>query len=93
MREFARRDHESAQHPAPPPNTLSRRQIEILRLVARGLTYSQIAKDLQLSEAAIRYHMTAVARQLQLKNRAQIIAYACRFLNPASHRSSSRGAK
>lgn len=76
--EFARQ----AQHVEIPldetPSDLSARQIEILSLVAQGLTYAQIGETLHLSEATIRYHMGQILERLHLKNRAQVIAYATR---------------
>ncbi len=60
------------------PSDLNARQIEILSLVAQGLTYAQIGEALHLSEATIRYHMGQILERLHLKNRAQVIAYATR---------------
>lgn len=78
IQEFARQ----AQHTETPieerPTELTRRQIEILTLVAHGSTYPQISATLHLSEATVRYHMSQILERLHLKNRAQIIAYAAR---------------
>jgi len=76
--EFARQ----AQHVETPaeetPSDLTARQIEVLTLVAQGLTYPQVGEALHLSEATIRYHMSQILERLHLKNRAQVIAYAAR---------------
>jgi DNA-binding NarL/FixJ family response regulator len=58
---------------------MSPRQIEILTLVAQGLTYKEVGDTLCLTERTIKYHMGEILRQLHLKNRAQLIAYATRM--------------
>ncbi|MGE5389737.1 MAG: response regulator transcription factor [Deltaproteobacteria bacterium] len=55
---------------------LNEHQLEILDLVAKGLTYKQTADMLGLSERTIKYHMGKIIDILHLKNRAQVIAYA-----------------
>jgi two-component system NarL family response regulator len=83
--EFARREQSAGKLPDEHFEALSERQIEILKMVAQGYTYSQIAHALGLSEVTIRYHMNAIARQLHLKNRSQVIACASRYLVDNSH--------
>lgn len=61
------------------PEGLTDRQREILALVARGLTYTQVGETLHLSETTIRYHMSQILDRLHLQNRAQVIAYAARM--------------
>ncbi len=58
---------------------LSARQTQVLTLVAQGLTYNQVAEQLHLSEATVRYHMAEILDRLHLENRAQVIAYAARM--------------
>jgi len=55
---------------------LSDRQTEVLRLVASGLTYKEVASRLMLSDHTVRYHMSEIMEQLHLENRSQVIAYA-----------------
>lgn len=55
---------------------LSEKQIGILKLVARGLTYKEIGEKMYISEAAVKYHMGEITRRLQLENRSQVIAFA-----------------
>ncbi len=66
----------SRSTPAGPRPLLSERQTEVLRLVASGLTYSQVGEKLCLSEATVRYHMIEIMHILHLENRNQVIAYA-----------------
>jgi DNA-binding NarL/FixJ family response regulator len=58
---------------------LSSRQIEVLTLVASGLTYKEVGARLYLSERTIKYHMSEIYHRLHLENRAQVIAYARRM--------------
>ncbi len=60
------------------PSDLTPRQLEILTLVARGLTYPAIGESLHVSEPTIRYHLGQIMERLHLQNRAQVIAYAAR---------------
>lgn len=77
--EFARQAHRLATQDAQDaPADLTPRQVEILTLVAQGLTYAQIAESLHLSGATVRYHLDQVMDRLHLQNRAQVIAYAAR---------------
>ncbi len=71
---------EFARSPAPAEAQAERpaltpRQLEILRLVAKGLTYKEIGAALHLSEKTIKYHMGQILERLHLENRAQAIAY------------------
>lgn len=55
---------------------LTDRQTEVLRLVASGLTYKEVASRLVLSDHTVRYHMGEIMELLHLENRSQVIAYA-----------------
>ncbi len=57
---------------------LTPRQVEILTLVAQGLTYAQVADTLCLTEATVKYHMREILKQLHLENRTQAVGYATR---------------
>ncbi len=57
---------------------LTARQTEILRCVAEGYRYKEIATRLSISERTVYYHMVEILNKLQLQNRAQVIAYATR---------------
>ena len=59
-----------------PPAGLTERQIEVLRLVASGLTYKEVGNALALSERTVRYHMAEIMERLHLEHRSQVIAYA-----------------
>ena len=57
-------------------NTLSPRQIQVLTLAARGLTYKEIGARLCLAERTIKYHMGEIIERLHVENRSQAIRYA-----------------
>ncbi|WP_097655213.1 helix-turn-helix transcriptional regulator [Candidatus Chloroploca asiatica] len=57
---------------------LSPQQRNILILVAQGLTYREVAQEVHLSEAAIKYHMKQILNRLHLANRTEAVAYARR---------------
>jgi len=78
LTEFARlqREREVADIVADKTSLLSSRQVEILTLVAQGLTYKEIGGQMRLSEAAIKYHMGEIMNRLHLENRVQVITFA-----------------
>ena len=80
LQEFARqgRDIESAGTPIEHENPLTPRQMEVLILVAQGLTYKEVGAKLFLSEVTIKYHMGEIINRLHLENRRQAIEYARR---------------
>lgn len=66
------------------PNGLTERQMEVLQLVAEGLTYREVGERLSLSERTVRFHMTEIISRLHLQNRSQVLAYAGKLgLRPA----------
>ncbi len=74
----------SSSHPvhlAPAPEgRLSARQMQILTLVAQGQPYRQVAETIGIAERTVKYHMAEILERLHLDNRAQVIAYAARYL-------------
>jgi DNA-binding NarL/FixJ family response regulator len=69
----------SGELPAPADpelDQLTAREHEVLRLIARGYTYKEIAGRLHLSVKTIETHVSAVLRKLQLSNRYQLTAWA-----------------
>jgi NarL family two-component system response regulator LiaR len=66
--------HPSARPPTPDP--LTDREMEVLRLVARGLSNPQIAERLVITEATVRTHVSHILSKLHLANRVQATLYA-----------------
>ncbi|OLE03033.1 MAG: hypothetical protein AUG82_07370 [Ktedonobacter sp. 13_1_20CM_4_53_11] len=60
------------------PAGLTAREVGVLRLVARGLTNSEIAKELRLSEKTIAHHLTHIFNKTTSENRAAAAAFAIR---------------
>ncbi len=55
---------------------LSRREQEVMRLIARGYTYREVASDLFISIKTVETHVSAVLRKLQLSNRNELTHWA-----------------
>ncbi|MBM9461343.1 response regulator transcription factor [Nocardioides sp. zg-536] len=60
----------------PPGERLTERETEILKMVAKGLSYKQIAERLVLSHRTVQNHVQNTLRKLQLHNRVQLTRYA-----------------
>ncbi len=55
---------------------LTAREREVLRLIARGHTYKEVAKELFISGKTVETHVSAVLRKLQLSNRHELARWA-----------------
>jgi DNA-binding NarL/FixJ family response regulator len=64
--------------PVPPTDTprLTARETEVLRLVAKGLSYKQIAEKLVVSHRTVQNHVQNTLGKLQLHNRVELTRYA-----------------
>ncbi len=60
--------------------SLTGRQMDVLRLLARGLSNKAIARDLGVSEGTVKVHLLAVFRVLDVRNRTAAVLAAQRFL-------------
>ncbi|MEU4403383.1 response regulator transcription factor [Streptosporangium sp. NPDC023963] len=66
-----------AARPAPEATPrLTERETEVLRLVAKGLSYKQIAERLVLSHRTVQNHVQNTLNKLQLHNRVELVRYA-----------------
>jgi len=62
--------------PPGPPGRLTARQMEVLALVAEGLSYKEVGARVGLAPRTIKYHMGEIMAALHLEHRAQVLAYA-----------------
>jgi len=60
----------------PEIDQLTVREKEVLRLIARGYTYKEVAKRLSISVKTVETHVSAVLRKLQLSNRHELTRWA-----------------
>jgi DNA-binding NarL/FixJ family response regulator len=58
------------------PTGLTERETEVLKLVAKGLSYRQIADRLVLSHRTVQNHVQNTLRKLQMHNRVELTRYA-----------------
>ena len=58
------------------PAGLTAREVEVLRLVARGLTSGEIAHELKISEKTVAHHLTHIFNKTTSENRAAAAAFA-----------------
>jgi len=63
---------------APTPDPLTVREVEVLKLVANGLSNQEIANSLTVSEATVRTHVSHILSKLHLASRTQAALYALR---------------
>lgn len=62
----------------PRPDGLTERKLEVVRLVARGLTDKEVATSLHISRNTVDSHLRKIYGKLELRNRAALVAYAAR---------------
>jgi len=81
LKEFARHGGLSGtvEQAAEKQEALTARQMEVLTLLAQGLTYKEIGAQLFIAERTVKYHMGEIIERLHLDNRRQVIDYARRM--------------
>ncbi len=68
----------AAEQPAPPgpPDDLSAREVEVLRLIALGHTNAEVADQLYLSVRTVESHRAHIQQKTRRSSRAELVAYA-----------------
>jgi two-component system, NarL family, response regulator NreC len=66
----------ASEPPPGPPDDLSEREVEVLRLIARGHTNAEIAGQLYLSVRTVETHRSHIQQKLMLSTRAELVGYA-----------------
>jgi len=78
LSEFATIIKKHEERPAVPVPRLTERELEVLRLVARGMANRDIAKALFISENTVKNHVRNILEKLQLHSRMEAAMYAVR---------------
>jgi DNA-binding NarL/FixJ family response regulator len=73
--EFRRMNEGGVDEPEP-DNDLTARETEILKMVAKGMSYKQIADRLVVSHRTVQNHVQNTLRKLQMHNRVELTRYA-----------------
>jgi two-component system, NarL family, response regulator NreC len=66
----------AAEPPPGPPDGLSEREVEVLRMIALGHTNAQIAEKLYLSVRTVETHRAHIQQKLRLSDRSELVRYA-----------------
>src|SRR3954447_24099066 len=64
------------EKPSGPPDDLTEREVEVLRLIALGHTNGEIAEQLYLSVRTVESHRAHIHQKLRLQTRAELVRYA-----------------
>jgi DNA-binding NarL/FixJ family response regulator len=79
IQEFAAMSRKEAERPPQvPAPRLTDREMEVLRLVAKGMNNREIAKELFISENTVKNHVRNILEKLQLHSRMEAVVYAVR---------------
>jgi DNA-binding NarL/FixJ family response regulator len=69
---------EPVRRPSGLPDGLTKREVQVLGLIAQGRSNAEIARELFISEATVKTHINNLFAKAALRDRAQAVAYAFR---------------
>jgi two-component system response regulator DevR len=85
QREFMEGLLQALTQPNPGWRQLSQRELQVLQLVAQGLSNKEIAHQLKIRPGTVKEHVTRILRKLNLRNRTEATLYALRLFNSDSN--------
>jgi DNA-binding NarL/FixJ family response regulator len=73
---YLRGSRGEAQTELPPGNRLTRRELDVLRLVAQGRSNADVGRELWVTEETVKFHLTKIYRKLGVSNRTEAARWA-----------------
>ncbi|MFG6502479.1 response regulator [Microbacterium sp. P05] len=78
LHEFGERRREPAQAPPTPSSPLTDRELEVLRMLARGLSNAEIAHQLFVEPTTVKYHLAGLLQKTGARDRLQAVLWGIR---------------